>query len=77
MGADGNVGGDAMNIDEFIAWAESLAEDEKKFNEEARKWKPKDARFGDPLQAAYDLSGTRKFDRIAGWLRVARKEAGG
>jgi hypothetical protein len=75
--ADGNVGGDAMNIDEFIEWAERLAEEEKKFNKEACKWKPENARFGDALQAVYDLSGARKFDRIAGWLRVARREAGG
>lgn len=66
-----------MNIDELIAWAEELAGEEKKFNEEAKKWKPKNAQFGDPLQAMYDVSGTRKFDRIAGWLKRARREAGG
>jgi hypothetical protein len=75
--ADGKAGGDAMNIDEFIRWAENLAEEERKFNEEAKKWKPTNPLFGDALQTVYDLSGSRKFDRIAGWLRQARKEAGG
>ena len=77
MDADGDVGGDAMNINEFIEWAERLAKDEEAFNKEAKKWKPGEPRFGDPLQAVYDISGTRKFDRIAGWLKEARKEAGG
>jgi len=77
MDADGDAGDDAMNIDEFIQWAERLAEEERKFNEEARRWKPEIPIFGDSLQAVYDLSGVRKFDRISGWLKRARKEAGG
>jgi hypothetical protein len=66
-----------VTIDEFITWAERLAEEERLFNEEARRWRPEQPEFGNALQAVYDLSGLRKFDRILGWLHQARKEAGG
>ena len=63
-----------MTIDELIAEATDLNQRAMRLNKELAHW-PRDGRFGSPMQAAFDLSGTRVFERIAFYLMQARKEA--
>jgi len=66
-----------MTIDELIAWAERRAQDDVAFNAELAKWQSDTLPIFHPLRIAWDSSGSRNNERIVGYLKQARKEAGG